>query len=402
MRSRFDVRPSLLLLAVVAGCADRHPVAPEPDLHQAGPSGAEPTQVVAVPLPGGARQIFPYLTDDLTSNGRDPVNLVFTGQADPRTLRAALMALGGQRSGSFAPFDCTWKDAVGGLQAGWAEGAWVGSVIQLECGSYGPIRFHLRFFEAGGITLGGAHFEFLIPGTTDHQVVSWELAEQLVTYDLARAGVLAAPPATTGALNAAPWFRTIPGFLYQLVTQADPQFAALLGQLGLVDLPGGDKGIPTDGRATLLAITGPPPAVAGTLLQEFDVEFGQVVPKPFCMAGSPSPLLRVDGPVRLTLRTRQDAGGDFRQEMTARGRLTLTPIDPATGAPAGPSYPAEVSETQQVRIDRHGSRIDGTQHQLELPPGVAGRGQLRIRLQVGPHGPPRYDRDERCGPASGR
>ena len=60
-----------------------------------------------------------------------------------------------------------------------------------ECGTYGPIRFHLRLVKLGALTIGNAHFEVLIPGTTDHQVLSWELAEQLVTYDLARTGLSA-------------------------------------------------------------------------------------------------------------------------------------------------------------------------------------------------------------------
>lgn len=61
-----------------------------------------------------------------------------------------------------------------------ARAGWVGSAIQLQCGDYGPIRFHLRLFEAGDYTLANVHFELLIPNTTEHQVLSVELAEQLV------------------------------------------------------------------------------------------------------------------------------------------------------------------------------------------------------------------------------
>jgi hypothetical protein len=227
---------ALVLMATLAACSDNEISSlqePEPDGHAARLVTAAPSPLAPITAGGTTMRVFPYLADDLSSAPRDPVNLVFTGQADPRAIRATLMSLDGNRAGSpFALFDCTWNDAVGGLQAAWSEAeGWSGSAIQLECGDYGPVRFHLRFFEAGEVTLGGAHFEFLIPGTSDHQVVSWELAEQLVTYDLARAGVLGAAPGSSGPLNAAPSFRTIPGFLYDLAVAADPAFGFLLSQL---------------------------------------------------------------------------------------------------------------------------------------------------------------------------
>ena len=67
------------------------------------------------------------------------------------------------------------------------------------------------------LTLGNAHFELLIPGTTDHQVLSWELAEQLVTVDMVRSGLLAAAPGSTAPINAAPGFRQIPAEIYNLL-----------------------------------------------------------------------------------------------------------------------------------------------------------------------------------------
>lgn len=259
------------------------------------------------------------------------------------------------------------------------------------------MRFHLRLFNVGGVTLGGAHFEFLIPGTSDHQVVSWELAEQLVTLDLARSGRLAAPPASTGTLNDAPWFRAVPGFLYALASQSDPQFGAVLGMLGLVDLPGGDKGIPTDGMATILTLGTGSPVVPGTATQDFVVTFGQLIPKPFCAVGAPSPYLYASGPVRLVLTSTQRADGTFEQEMRADGRLTLTPMDPSTGQPLGQPYQAEVSEFQNARIGTQGTSIQGMQHQLEIPMGAPGHGQLQIKIHVGANGTPRYDRTVNCG-----
>lgn len=388
----------LIALAALSACSTPDQVA-SPEFRPAADQAAAPAPRVMIPAGGGSLEIFPYLTDDLSSNGRDPVNLVFMGQADPRSIRAALMALDGNRGGTpLAPFDCTWKDAVGGLQAAWSgPSSWVGGVIQLECGDYGPVRFHLRLFDVGDHTLGGAHFEFLIPGTSDHQVASWELAEQLVTYDIARTGRLGAAPGSTGTINAAPSFRSIPGFLYALAVQADPAFGALLGMLGLVNLPGGDKGIPTDGAATMLTMATAAPLLTGSTSRTVEVPFGQVIPKPFCLDGAPSPYLHVAGNVRLSLRTSQQASGGFDQEMRAEGRLTLTPVDPSTGLPAGNSYQAQVSEFQQARISPQGASIQGVQHQLEIPAGVPGHGQLQIKIRVGAEGAPRFDRKVVCG-----
>jgi len=402
VRSLPLVVPALLLGGLVSSCSNFDQAAPAAGpqlLRKANPDAPAPAPTVVIPLGGGALlTAFPYLADDLSAMGRDPVNLVFLGEADPRQVRAALMALDGDRSGSpLAPFDCTWNDAIGGLQTAWSEpSGWVGSAIQMECGAYGPVRFHLRFFDAGEATLGGAHFEFLIPGTSDHQVVSWELAEQLVAYDLVRSGLLGAAPASTGIVNAAPWFRTIPAILHAAAS-ADPGFAFLLSQLGLTDLPGGDKGIPTDGAATVLTLARAAPLVAGTAVQDFDVTFGQVIPKPFCTAGAPTPYLRVSGDVRLRLRSTQHAGGDFDQQMDARGRLTLVPWDPSANQPAGAPYAAEVTEFQNSRIGPQGASIHGVQHQLEVQMGAPGRGQLQVRLKVGATGMPVHERVVRCG-----
>ena len=91
------------------------------------------------------------------------------------------------------PFDCTWEDAIGGHQGAYArETGWSGSAIQLQCGDYEGLRFHLRLFRAGERTIVNAHFETIIPATTEHQVLSWELAEQFAVGDLGRTGVLSA------------------------------------------------------------------------------------------------------------------------------------------------------------------------------------------------------------------
>ena len=211
----------LMCAVLLAGCGDR----PGSAASLAGPPQGRHAVLPASPLAtiavdGGSTRILPYFTDDLVTL-QDPVNLVFTGAADPREIRNALLGLDGLRGAPFPPvfpFTCTWSDAIGGLMAGYGESeGWGGTAIQLQCGSYGPIRFHLRLVKLGGLTIGNAHFELLIPGTTDHQVLSWELAEQLVTYDLARTGLLGAAPSATAIITTAPAHRAIPAVIYNLL-----------------------------------------------------------------------------------------------------------------------------------------------------------------------------------------
>ena len=89
------------------------------------------------------------------------------------------------------PFTLTWKDCIGDVQSGYAdEFGWTGGVVQVGLGDYESPRFHMRLFKVGNWTVANAHFEILIPGTADHQVLSWELAEQRVIADIMRTGQL--------------------------------------------------------------------------------------------------------------------------------------------------------------------------------------------------------------------
>ncbi len=177
-----------------------------------------PSPLVTLDVGGSALELWPFTGVDFSGTAQDPINLIFAGQTDPRALRAALLFLDGNRTAfgfpNAFPFNLTWQDAIGGVQTAFAnpEG-WAGSAIQLALGPYDPVRFHLRLFEVGDFALGGAHFEVLIPGTTDHQVISWELAEQLIVADFARSNLLAAAPQSSDPLNPSP-FKEIPAIIY--------------------------------------------------------------------------------------------------------------------------------------------------------------------------------------------
>lgn len=348
-----------------------------------------------VTIVAGSRSaaILPYLTDDLSAE-RDPVNLIFSGDADPRAIRNALLGLDGNRGAPFPPvfpFTCTWSDAIGGLMAGYGEHAgWEGAATQLQCGTYGPIRFHLRLVKLGGFTIGNAHFEVLIPGTTDHQVLSWELAEQLLTYDLSRTGLLGTAPTATAAITAAPVHRAIPAVIYNGLP-ADLRLV-IGGPAGDV---ASDVGVANDGHATVLVLAGLAADAAQRTGQRLTIQFNQLVPKPFCATG-PLDYLLVQGPVLLEQEVETLANGVLRQTFRANGTLLATPIDPLTGLPEGEAYTAMVGEWQDSRAGEEGGTLSGMQHQQLLPSGLPGAGSLVIRFKVASGKDPSFDRTETC------
>jgi hypothetical protein len=392
MKRRSQVRLGAVAVLLLAACADQpeERALLQPSLAgDAAPSAPLATLTVA----GEPRRVLPYLTDDLETL-QDPVNLVFSGHGDPREIRDALLGLDGSRGAPFPavfPFDCTWTDAIGGLMAGYGEDAgWSGAAIQLQCGRYGPLRFHLRLVKLGSFTVGNAHFELLIPGTTDHQVLSWELAEQLVTYDMARTGLLGVAPGATAAINAAPVHRGIPALIYNGLP---PELRQLAG--GPLSDVVSDVGIVNDGSATVLALAGTASPAPSSWVQREEIPFDQIIPKPFC-ALTGAPYLQVRGTVELIQEVEPGPAGELRQRFSATGRLEALPLDPATGLPAGEAFRAEVSERQDTRAGADGGTVSGLQQQQLLPAGLSGAGSLAIRLSVAPGRTPQFDRRVIC------
>jgi hypothetical protein len=381
-----------LVALLLAACADaEQPLGPNPEAALQR-SGILDPSLVAIDLGGATRHLWPFASASLETSD-DPINLILTGTADPRNIRNALLALDGNRGAPFPPvfpFTCTWSDAIGGLMAGYgAESGWAGGAIQLQCGSYGPIRFHLRLFDLGDYTVANAHFEVVIPGTADHQVLSWELAEQLVTYDLARTGLLAAAPSVTAPINPAPSHRWIPGVIYNGLP------ADLRALIGGPAVPTGDVGIASDGRATVFALAGQATPGPAPTVQVFTIIYDQVIPKPFCDAG-PGDFVQVHGPV--TLEQHVDPGDGYRMSFRAQGDLAVLPIDITTGRPSGDPLRARLSESQDTEAGDRGGEIRGAILQSLLPRGEVEAGGLRIEIKVGLDRPAKYDRNDICSP----
>jgi hypothetical protein len=368
------------------------------------PGGTLPPGPLTTVTFGTASATFwPFTGNDFSSQGQDPINLIFVGHADPRDIRAALLSLDGNRTAlgfpAAGPFNCRWLDDVtGDMQTAYGEAdGWTGSAIQLACGPYGPARFHLRLFRQGNWTLANVHFEIQVPGTTNHQVISWEVAEQFVIADLMRSGLLdlSAPMMPTDPINPAP-FREIPDIIYNGLPV---ELRGLIGgPLGNVSSP---VPIGTDGRAMVLNLAGRIPWTPGIWVQAFDITFDQVIPKPFCASG-PLDYLYAAGPVHMKQMVRLGRDGKYVSGFIAQGILNLTPVNPLTDPPSpiGGTYQAKVYETHESIFGDRYTAIYSYKLQKELPIDAPGHGGLRSNLRVSSDGYNVYDSETHCTPGS--
>ena len=265
------------------------------------------------------------------------------------------MALNGDRTAfglpNAFPFNCTWTDAIGRHQTAWAKAErWQGSAIQMACGDYGSLRFHLRLFRQGLRTLGNVHFEVLIPGTTDHEVLAWEFAEGFVVLDMVRSGALTATPSPTPPINPAPTYRTIRHQVFNGLP------VPLRGALGLpLANQSAPVPIPTDGMATVVSLWQPLEPVETETRLEYDQLFNQTIPKPFCSTG-PLDYLKVTGPLRFVHQVETERSGRYSASFSATGTLDVVPVNPLTGLPTGPAFQAEILERHHSSLGRHTSQ----------------------------------------------
>lgn len=408
-----------MVVATVAlalwGCSRESPVGPDPAVEAWGSAVAVdshadgdlqrgdqvPTEMVTVDFEGEQIRFWPYTGTSLEETPMDPVNLLFVGDADPLRVRAALLSLDGNRPGvpSIPPFDQPWQDCVGGsAQTAYASpgSGWSGSVIQLSLGAYGPLRVHLRLFRTGARfgegdvwTLGGAHFEVLIPDTADHQVLDWELAEQIVTGDLVRTGLLDpdSPLDSTGGINASP-FREIPAMIYNGLPD---DLIQLLG--GPPKPVSGDVPLRSDGEGTILHLAGGVPPAIGVTRSELTVTYDRLVPRPFCVEG-PYDWVQISGPVTFTKVVEIDEAGAYHTWDDYRGALNVVPFDMSTRSPVGKPFVARVGGRQHGLLGEHTSRIVAVDRRLSLPPG--GPEMSVTRLQVADPGPTVYRKATHC------
>jgi hypothetical protein len=377
-----------LIAALLMGCADER-IAGHLSPAASAVSAPAPVGVQTVNIASEALTLWPFTGTDLAGSASDPINLIFRGRSDARALRAALFALDGNRQAfglpNLPPFNCTWTDAYGDIQTSYAsERGWTASVAQLQCGNYGPVRFHLRLFPQGEWTLANAHFEVLIPGTADHQVLSWQLAKQLVTVDFIRSGLLGAPPILVPGLHP-PAYRTIPVVIYNALP---PELKLLAGgpPSAVTDVP-----ILSDGFATVLTLAASAPLVADVREEILTLQYNQVIPRPFCSTG-PQDFVHVQGPVTLERRVEVSADSVLTSHLRARAQLSVTPVNPLTGE-RGDSAQAVILDTHDLLFGD--TQLSALSRVLRKENRAQGDGtSLQILLQVGPAD--HYSRTERC------
>jgi hypothetical protein len=288
----------LACLSAAAAVADGpygHPPQPKP------PSG-----LVHVSAGDERLTVWPYTTDDFETPS-DPVNLIFPN-ADPREIRQELMKPKGAREFPYYLFpfgNCQWTDAMGYEQAAFGRPErWVGGAVQLACVHDGhplgdPFRFHVRLFRIGKHTIANAHFEVLITGTAEHQVLSWDFARDFVAADLVGTDDVLLSTEDVPMIPEGS-FRTVLRIVYDGVAGA-PGGAALLHLLGFPDQPDpGDVPIPTDGEAVALSTDIEFVPQRTHTVQTTQVSYSVDLPKPFC--GGPAHFVRLqEGPLLFTL-----------------------------------------------------------------------------------------------------
>ncbi len=379
---------------------------------------ASPGDTVVLPPQLGSIELWPYTGTDFDSSmPSDPVNLFFV-DVDPRAVRQALMALPGDRSMVPAgvpaypnqpPFNCTWADAMGYEQTGWAQTeGWVGSEIQLVCidpaAPFGnPFRFHLRLFRQGTLTVGAAHFELLIPGTAEHEVLSWDFARDFVALDAWRAGLFSTPPPAPVGLLPMGFFRTIRYAVYKPLYDAaqapTPEGVGLMQLLMELQLPVSPTPLPPD-----LPVPIPITGYGLTLVPDFVFEpaperihtryaadYDVVAPKPFCNPTG-TEYVRLEGRLRFDLRVYGDWAGRFLREYDIKGHLEVTPWNPIDNVPAGKPAPAKIRESHAaVLTDSYGQLYEKASQEL------LGRKKQSLSWFLAAGELDRYFANEQCG-----
>jgi hypothetical protein len=349
--------PKSLRLLAIAGLACLGAAAAVADGSHGLPGNQRPPSgVIHVSAGGENLVLWPYTTDDFATPS-DPINLIFPN-ADPRAIRQELLKLDGSRGAPFAGLpmgDCTWEDGMGNEQAAFGRPErWVGGAIQLVCVHHGfplgdpalPFRYHVRLFRVGAHTLGAAHFELLIPGTAEHEALSWDLARGLVAYDLARTGTVVPPPEPIGLIPAGT-FGVVRRPIWQgLVDLGGGALIPLLEGLGLYPAPGpGDVPIPTSGEALALVTDIEFAPTRTHLVTTTQVDYGVDVPKPFCATG-PGDFVHLGGRLQFTLSVSTLPSGHYERTHTIGGTLRVTPLGPG----AGPAADASIFELHRAWI----------------------------------------------------
>ena len=353
MKTRLIVSSAVLALLPVVATAKHGGPPPH--------GGYPPPETVTRTVDGEVLTLGPYATSDF-STPSDPVNLVFL-HTDPRAIRQELMKLSGDRTPTFPlvpPFNCRWTDAMGYEQTAYAKPeGWVGGEVQLACVNFAapmgdPFRFHLRLFRSGRHTFGATHFEINIPGSAEHEVLSWNFAQQFVTLDMTRTQTLV-PAVPTAVLLVQPGtFRSVRRPIYTGILEKEGG-PALLYTIGLIPEPLGSTPeyvtIPANGAAVVFSPIIHFRPVKSDRTTTYEGTYTINAPKPFCGPG----YVHLEGTLHMKLRVQTNPSGKFERTYGVSGILSVTPLG-ATG-PSGPTVPAIIYEAHRAMLTDHYGEI---------------------------------------------
>jgi hypothetical protein len=232
----------------------------------------------------------------------------------------------------------------------------------------------------------------LIPDTADHQVLDWEIAEQIVVGDLLRSGLLdsAQPLAPTGMINAAPSFRAIPGMIYNGLPD---DLIMLIG--GPPKPVSADVPLRSDGQGTIVHLAGTVPAPSGMIGSELTVSYDRLVPRPFCVDG-PFDWVQISGPVTFSKQVEIDEDGAYHTWDDYHGVLEIVPFDLSSGTPVpvGEPFVARVGGRQRGMQASNTGHIVAVERRLSLETG--GPEMSVVRLQVSESGGSKFRETTRC------
>ena len=349
---------AVAVLSLFAGsCSNDNLTGPHPGSFPP-PSGLESLYLGADSL-----RAWPWTGTDFSGSTTDPINLVFFGGGNAVQIRERLLALDGSRDNMSEPGllpDAVWGEAIGGFQTTWADSVdWIGSIIQLQLGTYDSLRVHVRLFDAGRIegdlhvVIGAAHLEVLVPRTTEHAVISWELAEQRVVEDMVRTGWTFGAVESTHPINMSPEYRTISAEIYNGLPESTRRLIA--GPQGEQSEP---LPLPNDGRAAVFRVRALPFPSPSSIAEVVQVTLDRPIPNPVCSRG-PLDWVLVQGTVFLERTGVVSSSGEYSVVSLAGGDLLATPYDLTLNppGPVGTSTSGSLFERQEGRLSDGGQEF---------------------------------------------
>ncbi|HEX6575646.1 MAG TPA: hypothetical protein VF042_11820, partial [Gemmatimonadaceae bacterium] len=127
---------------------------------------------------------------------------------------------------------------------------------------------------------------------------------------------------------------------------------------------------------------------------DFVIQFGQVIPKPFCTAGTIGYLF-ASGPITVHMRS-GIVDGNFESTTTSTGTLNLVEFNPVTRQPVSAPYHGLVGEETSVKLTHGAAWVEFFSTREETPDNGTNRGTRVESFRAREHGLDAYTLDITC------